>query len=221
MEHGGGQGSGFRCVGGQSCVDGVDDVAYVDGLLAEVRRAVNVDAARLFATGISNGGSMSHRLACDRSDVFAAIAAVGGANQADAAPGCVPTQPFPVMQLHGTEDPCWGFDGSIENPGCGDVEADGPFVGVEATMTAWRARNGCTDVAVTQLPDDVADGTSTLREDGVGCAADTTLLRILGGGHTWPRGWQYFSERQIGRTAQDFDGNEVIWAFFQSHPRAP
>lgn len=218
--HSGGGQDGFRCVGGQACVDAVDDVAFFDDLLAEVRRAIAVDDARLYATGISNGGSMSHRLACDRADVLAAIAAVGGANQAETSPGCTPTQPIPVLQIHGTADPCWGFDGTITTDLCDDPAAEGVFFGVEPTMAAWRTRNGCEGTTSELLPDTVDDGTTTVREPGVACEADTVLMRVEGGGHTWPGGWQYLAERVIGKTARDWNGNDEIWAFFASHPRA-
>jgi polyhydroxybutyrate depolymerase len=214
--HAGGGADGFRCVGGQACKDDIDDVAYVDALLAEVRRAVHVDDARIYATGISNGGAMSHRLACDRADVFAAIAAVAGANQADASPGCAPVRPIPVLQVHGTEDPCWGLDGTTTADLC---KNDGAFVAVPATMDGWRVRNGCTGTVERALPDDVDDGTSSVRIDGTGCAAATSLIRIDGGGHTWPGGHQYLGVDAIGRVARDFSGNEVVWEFFAAHPR--
>jgi len=217
--HSGGGENGFRCVGGQGCVDDVDDVAYVDDLLAEVRRVIGVDDDRLYATGISNGGSMSHRLACDRADVFAAIAGVAGANQAETSPGCTPSRPIPVLQLHGTSDPCWGFDGTIDNDLCDDPVNEGLFIGVEQTMTSWRQRNGCTDSVQDLMPDPVADGTTTTRITGVGCVADTVLLKVEGGGHTWPGGWQYLPESVIGRVGRDFDGNDAIWDFFEAHPR--
>jgi len=58
-----------------------------------------------------------------------------------------------------------------------------------------------------------------MRVSGVDCTADIELIRIDGGGHTWPSGWQYLPERRIGKVALDFDGNATIWAFFASHHR--
>jgi polyhydroxybutyrate depolymerase len=217
--HAGGGEDGFRCVGGQACADDVDDVAFVDDLLAEVARVVEVDATRVFATGISNGGAMSHRLACDRADVFAAIAAVGGANQAQTSPGCTPSRPIPVLQIHGTGDPCWGFDGSTVEPLCADPDGDGAFVDVPSSMQGWRARNGCDGTTDTALPDVVDDGTASTRIDGTGCDADTTLIRIDNGGHTWPGGWQYLGVDRIGPVSRDLHGSDVVWQFFAAHPR--
>ncbi|MDP2313477.1 MAG: PHB depolymerase family esterase [Pseudomonadota bacterium] len=214
---GGGE-NGFRCVGGEACDSGSDDVAYVDRLLAEVRRAVSVDDDRVYATGISNGAAMTHRLACERADTFAAIAPVAGANQAEAVPGCAPTRPVPVLHIHGTEDPCWGWDGDIVTALC-ENDGDGRFTDVDTSMAGWRARNGCTGTTEEALPDAADDGTTATRVSGTGCVADTVLVRVDGGGHTWPGGWAYLGEDLIGLVAQDFSGNEEIWSFFEGHPR--
>jgi polyhydroxybutyrate depolymerase len=214
---GGGSG-GWRCVGGEACATASDDVAYVDALLAEVKRAVRVDDTRIFATGMSNGAAMSHRLACERAEVFAAIAAVAGSNQALGAPGCMPSQPIPVLHIHGTEDRCWGYDGMIREPLCDDG-TEGLFVDVDASMAGWRERNGCTGTTSEALPDAEMDGTRVTRIRGTGCAADTEHIQIEGGGHTWPAGWLYLAESRIGRVSRDVDGNAAIWAFFAAHPR--
>ncbi len=213
---GGGE-DGWRCVGGLACASGSDDVAYVDDLLAEVARAVRVDADRIYATGMSNGGAMSHRLACERADVFAAVAPVAGANQAGGFPGCAPSAPVPILHQHGTADPCWGWDGGTTLDLC---EADGVFRAVEDSFAEWRAHNGCTGTVEEVMPDEVDDGTTSTRIAGTGCAADTVLVRIDGGGHAWPGGWPYFGESLIGKVPRDFSGTEQIWAFFEAHPRS-
>lgn len=213
---GGGE-DGWRCVGGAACEEDSDDVAYTDALLDEIRRALLVDEQRIYATGISNGGSMSHRLACDRADVFAAVAPVAGANQALGWPGCTPSRPIPVLHVHGTEDPCWGYDGAIEESLCEDGTT-GAFMDVPTSMAGWWERNGCTGTLETPLPDVADDGTSPFRVDGVGCAADTVHLRVDGGGHSWPGGWEYLAEDRIGRLCTDFSASEEIWAFFAAHP---
>lgn len=214
----GGGKDGWRCVGGEACDTDSDDVAYVDALRAEVERALSVDSARVYATGISNGAAMSHRLACERAEVFAAIAPVAGANQALAVPGCTPARPVPVLHIHGTADRCWGYEGDIETDLCED-SAVGDFVAVEDSMAFWREANGCTGVEEGALPDTADDGQTTTRVAGVGCAADTILYRVEGGGHTWPGGWQYLPATMIGPVTTDYSGNEEIWAFLLAHSR--
>jgi polyhydroxybutyrate depolymerase len=219
---GGGDG-GFRCVGGEACRAASDDVAYFDALLAEVARGVDLDRARLHAVGLSNGGAMSHRLACERADVLAAIASIAGGNQAAVAPGCAPSRPVPVLHVHGTADPCWGFDGAVREPVCEDARG-GRFVSVRESVEGWLARNGCESrtleaMAAEPQPDREADGTASALLSGVGCVASTALLRIEGGGHTWPGGWTFAPEARVGRVARDLDASALLWSFLSRHAR--
>lgn len=215
---GGGE-DGFQCVSGAACKEGIDDLAYFDALFAEVERAVLVDEARVFATGLSNGGAMSHRLACARADKIAAIAPVGAGNQVAAVQGCEPSRPVPVLVIHGTADPCWAMEGG--ESAC--LQDDGMAkVGVQESIDGWVARNGCAAAAtVEELPDtDPNDGTNTTRTRHGECreGADVAVLLSEGGGHTWPDGWQYLGAAEVGPVVRDYRANEELWAFFAAHP---
>lgn len=213
-----GGGDGVRCVGEPACSEGVDDVKYDDDLFALLLRLLPVDTTRVYATGMSNGAAMSHRLACERPERYAAVVAVSGANEASVSPGCTPDEPVPILQIHGTGDPCWGYDGTV-----GDVcsgQGDGDFVSVDASMAAWAALNGCRgDPTETPLDNPAADGLTTSRFTWPGCAADTELLRVEGGGHAWPGGWQYLSVDTIGPVTTDFSASREAWAFMAAHSR--
>jgi polyhydroxybutyrate depolymerase len=78
-----------------------DDVTYTAKVLDDLATVVNVDAKRVFATGMSNGGMMCHRLAAELPERIAAVAAVGGTL---AMPRFAPKRPVPVMHIHGTAD---------------------------------------------------------------------------------------------------------------------
>ena len=214
----GGGHDGWNCTSGPACRSGVDDLKYLDDLLATVRRILPVDEARIHATGISNGGAISHRWACERSQTVASIAPVGGANQFEATGGSC-DGPVAVLQIHGTADPCWTYETS-ENS-CLGGENDGLKVGVAETIEAWRQRNGCdAETTNTPFPDvDLHDGSTATLFDYTGCATDVSLLRIDGGGHTWPGGYAYLGTERIGRVNRDFDGNGFIVEFFRAHPK--
>lgn len=113
---------------------GVDDTAYVNNLIKEIQAKYTVDPKRIFLVGHSNGGFMSHRMACAHAEQIAAIASLAGTMAADAAQ-CVPSQPVSVLQIHGTQDAVVAFGG-------GDLEGN-PYPGAELTMKSWAARNGC------------------------------------------------------------------------------
>jgi polyhydroxybutyrate depolymerase len=224
---GGGNDEVFRCVAGRACEENVDDVAFFDALLAEVGRGITVDDSRIFVTGMSNGAAMAHRLACERSTVYAAIAPVGGGNQLQAVQGCNPAQPVPMLQIHGTDDPCWRFSQGAEMGSCA-ATVNGTLVhlSMEESVEGWRARNGCgeefseDDIADVD-DDDSDDGVSAVHRRFSGCldGADVEFIIVDGGGHTWPRGHGFLGEDIIGKTTTDFSANDVIWDFFSAHPR--
>lgn len=212
---GGGVG-GWNCASGPACADNVDDMAYFDALLGEIGRVVPIDPKRIHLTGLSNGGAIAHRLACERSARVASIVAVGGSNQLAAAGGAC-AGGVPVLEIHGTEDPCWTFE---ESDRACLARDGGKKVGTMASMEGWRVRNGC-DAAHDDepMPDrDPNDGTTATRLRWRNCKAAVELIRIDGGGHTWPSGQPYLSERRVGRVSRDF-GSEVIVDFFRAHPR--
>lgn len=212
---GGGQG-GYQCVSGVACKGDVDDLAYVDDLLDELAATIPVDASRVYATGLSNGGAMSHRLACQRSARFAAIAPVGGGNQWAETGGACEAQ-VPVLHIHGAADQCWRYETSAQK--CGPLDDDGVHVGIAETMEGWRVRNGCGAVPAEEaLPDvDPGDFTTSVRLRWPGCAAATEHIRVDGGGHTWPGGDGLLGREVVGTTARDFHANAVILEFFLAH----
>ncbi|MFL5322067.1 MAG: alpha/beta hydrolase family esterase, partial [Myxococcaceae bacterium] len=194
----------------------VDDLAYFRSLLDDLTHHFAIDEHRIFATGLSNGGAMSHRLACDLSDRIAAIAPVGGGNQLAVAQGCNPKRAVPVLEIHGTEDPCWSYDGG--KGAC--VQRDGAiYVSIPDTVSGWAKRNGCAATPTTEtLPDSTNDGTRVSIDRYGSCTADVSFVKVEGGGHAWPGGYSYFSADMIGRTSTDVSANQLIWDFFKAHP---
>ncbi|MCX5746251.1 MAG: hypothetical protein NT062_27555 [Proteobacteria bacterium] len=201
---------------GGACKAGVDDLRYFDDLLVELGATIPVDAARVYLTGISNGGAITHRLACQRPDRIAAIAPVAGANEcADDGDPC--DARVPVRAFHGTADPCWAYDGG--DGAC--LQDDGaPKTAVAATMAGWAARNGCapTSTDAPRAARDPDDGTTATLRTWDGCAAATELFVIDGGGHTWPGGWPYLGEDRIGRVSHEVDNADIL-DFFDAHRR--
>ncbi len=212
----GGGRDGWQCVSRGACQMNIDDVDFFDRLVAELERVIPIDRRRIFLTGLSNGGAISHRLACARPDVVAGIATVGGTNQFVAAGGAC-TARVPVLAIHGTEDPCWPYDTASST--CAFLES-GRKVGVETSTEGWRDRNGCsTAFTDTPLPDSASDGTRATRRVWTGCSAAVERIRVEGGGHTWPGGNAYLDEATIGRVSRDFRASDEIVRFFDAHPR--
>ena len=215
---GGGQ-NGTICVSGYACNQGIDDIAYVHALLADLSSHVVVDPKRVFATGFSNGGAMAQRLACQAADAFAAVAPVSGENQF-ALGGCTPSRPVAVLDIHGSLDACWPYVGG--NGGC--IET-GLYVSVDSTLAGWAARNGCVPAPhATELPPIAGanDGTSVVRLDYDDCDAGGELvhLEVVGNGHFWPRGYAYASGTLVGGVMSlQLDTGQAVVDFFAGHGR--
>ena len=86
-----------------TAASGVDDAAYLSGLVAEVADTANVDPDRVFAMGHSNGAFMAYRMACDHADVFAAAVSLAGATL-ETADECQAAGPIAVLEIHGDRD---------------------------------------------------------------------------------------------------------------------
>lgn len=193
----------------------LDDVGFLVSLVTKLRSDFDVPVGHVFATGMSNGGFMSNRLACERADVFAAIAPVSGTLGVGVA--CNPSRPVSVLDAHGTTDPVVPFKG-------GDVRGRGGLshaISVNSLIDRWRAVDRCQgDPSVEDLPN-VNDGTVVRRYDSRACADNTEVIlyKIEKGGHTWPGGKQYLPKTVIGATTRAYEGSQVIAQFFMTHGR--
>jgi poly(3-hydroxybutyrate) depolymerase len=94
----------------------VDDVGFARAVVAAIQARYAIDASRVFATGMSNGGMLSHRLACEAADVFRAVASVAGT---DANSDCRPSRPIAVLHIHAKDDDHVLFNGGAEDHGLG------------------------------------------------------------------------------------------------------
>ena len=184
----------------------VDDTAFVERLIDSIAARYCVDPARIYATGISNGGGMTSQLGCRLNDRIAAIAPVAGSPYSELL--CRDEGPMPIVAFHGTDDELVPFEGG---PG-GRLGL--PINAVRDNMLGWAEHNGCNLTLQThRIAADV------VLESYAGCigGADVHLYVIEGGGHTWPG-----SSRDIatlGSTTQSISASAVAWRFFAEHPK--
>ncbi len=147
------------------------DVPYLRAVIPAVVRAACADPARVGVTGVSNGGGMSVRMACDAADLVAAAAPVAGGY--GALPDCHPSRPVPVLEIHGTADEVVPYRGK-GNPVRGDVAS---------FLAQWRRLDGCPGAPrVRSVSEEVVE----LRS--VGCAGGTEVIhdRVERAAHGWP-----------------------------------
>lgn len=198
--------------------DGIDDLGFIAALIDAVGRELAINPDRIYATGISNGAIFSHYIAANLSPRIAAIAPVVGGIAEPFFADFHPERPVSVLVVQGTEDPLVPYGGGGILKG-----KRGRIVSTGAALHAWIERDGCrAEPKAETLPDrDPGDGCVVKRSTWSGGAEGTevSLLRIEGGGHTWPSGPQYLPEAIIGRVCRDIDGSELIWEFFRTHAR--
>ncbi len=199
--------------------DNIDDVGFITALIAHLSQTLPVDRRRVYATGISNGGLMSLRLARELADRIAAIAPAAASMSEQIVQMRDPARPISALLVAGTMDPLVPYGGG--EIGFKRGQKIGKVVSVAETITYWATFNQCPPAPIiTMEPDrDPQDGTRVRREAHGPCRDETEVIlyAIEGGGHTWPGGQQYLPARIVGRTSKDIDANEVIWSFFKRH----
>jgi polyhydroxybutyrate depolymerase len=211
--------------GRETTADGADDVAFVAALVEHIRARHAIDPRRIYATGLSNGGYFTLRLACERADLFAAVAPVMSTFPEPLHARCRPARPLPLLLIGGTADPLVPWNGGeltrVRNLG----GKGGRVISVRDTIEFWRGHNGCAAGGrETALPDrDPDDGTRVMKTQYGSCRddAEVMLLAVEGGGHTWPGAPDRPRIKHlVGRTSRDIDASEIIWEFFSRHPGA-
>jgi polyhydroxybutyrate depolymerase len=206
--------------GGECCgyamQNKVDDVGFTRELLDDLAKVANVDADRVFATGLSNGGIMAHYVASELSDRIAAIAPVGGPLMMEAPRN---KRPVPMMHFHGTADAFAPFQGGYGKGFLGRSKVT-KFRSVDHTIQSWVKANGCnTEPEIIALPDVAKDNMKSTRKTWSGGkdGNEVVLIEIDGGGHTWPGQKPIVSA--LGESTMDISANDLMWEFFQKHPR--
>ena len=182
----------------------VDDIEFVRALIDNIGENLCVDLARVYATGFSNGGMLSHRLACEASDVIAAIAPVAGVVMIEG-PDCTPTRPMPIMHFHGTADTSVAYEGN------GMVD----HVSVPTSTAGWVDRNGCDpEPQITFAQDDT---TCQTWSNCGGQDAVVTLCSIEGMGHCWPGDPMCIGGNGDGGSSTTLPAGEAMATFFAGY----
>ncbi len=125
---------------GRGINEGIDDVGFARDLVKKLSSKYVIDPKRVYATGISNGGFMSFRLACDAPDVFAAVAPVAALMSVPLVQENRSTTPVSVLLVNGTGDPLVPWDGGEIG---GVLGNRGEGISTRASIDYWVALDGC------------------------------------------------------------------------------
>lgn len=194
------------CCGGAR--DGkVDDAGFIRQMVDKLAGQLNVDRTRIFATGMSNGGMMSYRLACEMPDVFKAIAAVAGTDNTTA---CNPGSPVSILHIHAKDDDHVLFGGGAGAGAFKDESKIANFISVPDTVSKWVGLNRCdrTPRRILEKADAYCDAYSRCQGN-----AEVRLCVTASGGHSWPGG---IKPRGNQPASSAISANDVMWDFFKN-----
>ncbi len=184
-----------------------EELQFFSDLIENLSQIYNIDPARIYANGMSNGGGMSDLLACEFSDRITAIGGVAGA-YAQPREECQPARPVPVIIFHGLDDQIVPYLGGVSSR-----DEQFIFPTIEDWAANWAEFNACA-----KPPDKTQITAEINRTSFTGCEenADVILYSIEGAGHTWPGG-EKLPVWIAGYTNQDIDASALMWEFFSKY----
>jgi polyhydroxybutyrate depolymerase len=183
------------------------EVAFISDLIDKIAGQYNIDPARIYANGLSNGGGLSFVLSCQLSERIAAIGSVAGAYLYPWN-ACQPARPVPAILFHGTADPIVPYQGGPSR------SFNLPFPSIPAWVAALAQHIGCTGTPQgIPAPGQVSGVRYANSETG----AELVFYTIPGGGHGWPGG-KPLPKFIVGPTPMEIDATRTMWDFFQCHP---
>lgn len=192
---------------GPAAEENIDDVKFIDMLINNLADNYSVNENKVYATGMSNGGFMAMRLACELNHKIAAFSSVTGtfSDQID----CTPDRSVPILLIAGTKDELVPYEG-------GEVANSGTTaLGFQELLDFWATNNDCANFEETQLPETTEDGTQIEILKYSDCMNDKhcMLFKVINGGHTWPSGENFFGSDEVGITSQEINASREILEF--------
>ncbi|MGC1442316.1 MAG: PHB depolymerase family esterase [Burkholderiaceae bacterium] len=193
----------------------INDISYLHALIDQINQQIPIDPKRVFATGISNGGMMALRLACE-SGRFRAVAPVAASLPKDLAQSCRPAR-VSVLLLNGTDDNFVPFNGGFVN-GVRKTNERGQVISAVDTFELFGKANTCQAPTSHPLRDLKNDDTTISRHEFSDCADGVRIVqyRIQGGGHTWPGARTRIPKFLVGNSSREINATDEIWRFFST-----
>ena len=188
------------------------DTQMLRDLIRKLSEERITDRRRVYLLGVSTGGMLALRFACDNANTLAAVGAVIAALPEGAAATCKPAKPLSTVLLAGTVDALVPFGGGMANL----RDFKDKVASVDATLAPFKASAGCGErISETQFADkDTKDKSKVFVDTFGGCKVPVELIRVQGGGHTIPGRWSG-AEQSAGTHNNDVDAARVIWEFLR------
>jgi len=180
----------------------IDDSGYIRRIIDQIKSGYNVDPARVYVIGHSNGGFMSYRMAYEHSDAVAAIVSLAGANHLEQRDP--PPYPVHILQIHGTDDTTIAYRG-------GEISGN-RYPSALASVRRWAEYNGCDASAASREMRDL-DASLPGHESGV--MKMTAGCKDGGSAELWT-----ISDGAHGPVYSDTWGEQIVeWLLAHPKPR--
>jgi len=184
----------------------MENVTFISDLMDKLETEYNLDPARIYVNGLSNGGGMAITLSCKLPERIAAVGSVAGAYPFLVSE-CQPSRPVPTIVFHGTADPIVPYLG-------GQASASGFFMpSIPDWVIDLAQYNGCANKPI-KLP--AVGSVHGIQYSGCVQNSDIVFYTVEGGGHSWPGGGS-LPKIIVGNTNRDIDATEMMWDFFRQH----
>ena len=181
-----------------------DNVVFVHALMQQVQQIRAIDPQRIYIVGLSNGGILAQKLACEAPDHIAAIATVAASLPTQFAAHCQTQKPIAVLMVNGTADPVVPWQGGAEpNIHVGRGLA---IPAIPAVADFWQQHNVC---AAPAQVEQVSDRVEVTHYSACQAQSEVMLVALKGAGHIWSGGG--YGESTYGDTTQR------VWQFLQRH----
>jgi polyhydroxybutyrate depolymerase len=192
-----------------------NDVAFLRNLTRALIDEGIADPDRIYMAGLSMGGFMTARMACEHAELFAAIAIIAATALEKYRHSCRPLRPVSALVMHGTFDPISSYFG-MPIPGA-------QLMSAVDTARFYAELAGCMSFSDSAVPTrEAGEPSVTVRQWSL-CRDSTSveLYQIKGGGHMPPslqpgRG-ETFVSIFLGERSHAIDAAEEIWRFFRQH----
>jgi polyhydroxybutyrate depolymerase len=185
-----------------------DDVGFIKELLRTLSNTKSIDESKIYLTGISNGGMMSLRLACESSKTFKEIFPITANMPLNSDSICKPETPVSITIFNGTEDPLVPYKGgTVKVLG----KSHGEVISTEDSIQFWASKDNCRSKNVKELTKKFTDDKTKIFHHQWDCNSKRVeLYEIRGGGHTWPGGIQFLPEMMVGITSREIKASQII-----------
>lgn len=181
-----------------------DNVEFVHALIDQMQQIRSLDAGRVYVVGLSNGGILAQKLACEAPDQIAAIATVAASLPIQFSSHCQTQKPISLLMINGTADSVVPWQGG-EPPNV-RVGRNLSIPPIPDVVNFWQQHNGCPTKAKIEQPSNLVEVT-----DYQSCQAQSEIMLVAlkGAGHVWAGGG--YGQSPFGDTTQR------VWQFFQRH----